>query len=400
MPLSPECIAKIKQKEAETPESLKRDSNVDYYHGWFFVTLNTRDAVPVLSWCEGDANKADGEPDAPRCVYTELGKKVKECWQLIQKFHPDVIVDDCEVMPEHFHGLLFLPPTNIKHLGNIIYGFMVGCSHSYWDTLGIDWRNMKDDDSAIAHKWQDRDHTRSYRGPALFVHGYNDMEPITEEDVEIKRAYIRDQARKRLIQGDRHENFHKYRYQHSRSWTMERCLQVITVDRTFLNDASRCIAAQEKIKARLITDALGPALDYMGNKSLLFGEKKLPLVCHGADAIRFEEQKAAVLEAARTGWTIVSAFISPKERDIKQQLMVEGIPFIEIMDNGFSDKYKGTGKAFYALAENRLCQITPWTYEYQKEGPKVSREMCLVMNELARVICRCEDDWWKSRNRG
>ena len=124
--------------------------------------------------------------------------------------------------------------------------------------------------------------------------------------------------------------------------------------------------------------------------------RKLPLICHRADAHRFEEQKAAVLSAARDNWVIVSAFISQKERDIKQQLMVEQLPFIEIMDNGFSDKYKGTGKAFYALAENRLCQISPWVYEYQKDGTMVSREMCLVMNELARMISGREDDWWKT----
>lgn len=135
--------------------------------------------------------------------------------------------------------------------------------------------------------------------------------------------------------------------------------------------------------------------DHIGSKALLFSPKKLPLVCHSADAGRFEEQKQAVLDAARKQWTIVSAFISQKERDIKLQLMVEGLPFIEITDNGFSDKYKGIGKAFYALAENRLCQITPWTYLYQKDGLKVNREMFLVMNELARIISGQADDWWK-----
>jgi len=67
------------------------------------------------------------------------------------------------------------------------------------------------------------------------------------------------------------------------------------------------------------------------------------------------------------------------------------------MDNGFSDRYKGTGRDFYALAEERLCQITPWSHLYHKDGTTVSRAMCLVMDELARVVSGREDDWWKRR---
>jgi len=404
MAYTPESIAKIRQKEAQMPESLKRDPNVDYYHGWFFVTLNTRDEVPVLSWCEGDVAKAYGEPGAPRCVYSDVGKGVLEAWKRNEEVYPNVIVDMAEAMPEHFHGLIYLQPENKKHLGTIIKGFMIGCSHAYWDTLGIPWRDMGYVKGVRTPQYEDRDHTRSYRGPALFVHGYNDVEPITEEQVEVKRAYIRDQAKKRLIQGDHHECFRKYRHQHSKNWTVERCMQAIAVDRTFRYNAEKCKAAQDTVKARLITDAQGIALDFVGSKVLLFSQKKLPLVCHSADVGRFEEQKEAVLDAARKEWIIVSAFISQKERDIKQQLMVEGLPFIEITDNGYSDRYKGYGKAFYALAEDRLCQISPWTYLYQKDTPAkdgekkvatISREMCLVMNELARVISGREDGWWK-----
>jgi len=39
--------------------------------------------------------------------------------------------------------------------------------------------------------------------------------------------------------------------------------------------------------------------------------------------------------------------------------------------------------------------VTCWRYEYQKDGVMVSREMCMVMNQLARIISGCDDDWWK-----
>ena len=42
MPLSPEQIAKIRQKEEATPDALKRNPLNDYTEGWFHVTLNVR----------------------------------------------------------------------------------------------------------------------------------------------------------------------------------------------------------------------------------------------------------------------------------------------------------------------------------------------------------------------
>jgi len=42
-----------------------------------------------------------------------------------------------------------------------------------------------------------------------------------------------------------------------------------------------------------------------------------------------------------------------------------------------------------------MVQISPWKYKYQKDAT-ISREMCLVMNELARIISGAEDDWWKN----
>ena len=77
MKLTSEQIAKMRQKDAEKPDALKRAPEVDYYHGWFFVTLNTRNEVPVLSICDGDVKKADGEAGAPRCLYTKVGRETK-----------------------------------------------------------------------------------------------------------------------------------------------------------------------------------------------------------------------------------------------------------------------------------------------------------------------------------
>jgi len=415
MAFTPEQIAKIRQKEAALSDAHHRDPLTNYYEGYFFVTLNTREESPILSTVVGRPGVQTDSPDYPRCVYTELGKGVIESWNRMPTICKTVSLGPCEAMPDHFHGLLHLLPGNKRHLGSLISGFMAGCTHAYWDILGIDWRSSRDENGAYAQVEPDRDadHTYSFRGPALFTRGYNDVEPITPEQVQIKIEYIRTQAERRLIKRLGHDRFRIYRNQRSKNWHTAAALAAIVSDRFFSRNEAAVNEAWDKAKARLHTEQnpknaqggqnyassaekaqLPLLLDYLGNKQFMASDKKLPLICHRADAHLFEKQWEAVLDAARRGYVIVSAFISPKEREIREQLLTELLPFIEIMDNGFSDRYKPSGKAFYACAENRMVQISPWNYLYQKES-SISREMCLLMNELARVIAKEDDTWWK-----
>ena len=471
MRLTIEQIAKIRQKEAQTPDALKRNPLNDYTEGWFHVTLNTRGDAPVLGYLAGNPEAEDGSENAPRCVLTELGKKVEEVWKTVDDFHPMCKCEALIVMPEHLHTLLHLLPGNIEHLGSIINGLMIGGTHCYWDSLGIPWREMrKEKDAAASTKeqekelraqWQDRDHTRSFRGPALMVRGYNDVEAVGKEEIEIKRQYIRNNPRKRLITRSKHDRFKVMRNQRSKNWTLARVLAAIAADPWIGRNPEKCRMLQDNVIRRLkkslspyypssLSSTLSPHypstsspaiprneeggkgtqitsrqvpevtlyLDYVGNRALLSAERKVSLICHRADAALFEKQKAAVMKAAREGAVVVSAFVSPKERDIMKQLMMEQLPFIELMDNGFSDRYRPGGKAFYSVAENRHVQMTCWTYVYRNDALRydddtpaatmtmrkenrndnhssISREMCLVMNELARIISGVKDDWWK-----
>ena len=460
MSLTPEQIAKIRKKEAEKPDALKRNPLNDYTEGWFHVTLNVHGEAPVLGYIVGDAEAADGTPDEPRCVLTELGRRVEESWNANPAIYPGVENIAFQIMPEHVHGLIHLLPSNKKHLGQIIKGFMIGCSHGYWDTLGIDWRSMTYEKGVRTPQYNDRDHTRSYRGPSLFVRGYNDVEAIGEEEIEIKRQYISNNPRKRLITRSRPDLFGVQRNRKSANWTPERIMKGLCADRFIAADRSKQFEAWQcltikghknsrgKVGATLkfmqiptaattlpnsaitttgttsaptadTTPTPRPVIDLVGNMELL-QRPLFPLVCHRADALLFEQQKAAVLRAAREqGGVIVTACVSPRERDIVKLLQQELLPVIVVMDNGFGDRYKPTGKAFYAVAERRRLEVSPWEYVYRQrelqpvrdeqgnavldaqglpsmeEIPDITREMCMAMNELVRMIARKPDDWWK-----
>ena len=446
MPLTPEQLAKIAQKDAALPAALKRNAATNYYEGYFFITLNTRNYAPILSFITGRPDAPDDAPDAPACEYTELGRKVMAVWQTVPRFHPQVEIIAAEAMPDHFHGLLRLKAGNRKHLGRMVNGFMIACTHDYWNTLAIKWRDMKKDpnksDRDASRDWYDRDHTRSFRGPSLFVRGYNDMEALTPEQVQTKLRYIREQARRALIKGTFRDRFLVHRSCTARGWTLDTIRRGLRADRFYAHNPDRLELILRSLLPRIpMQQATAPAspsaaspsasssaspsaaplasssaspsaslsaspsasssasspkplLSYVGCSALLSAERKLPLVCHRSDAPFFERQRDAVLRAAREGAVIVSAFVSPKEREIRRLLLMEQLPVIEVCDNGFGDRYKPSGKSFYACAENRLVQISPWNYEYCRDLA-VNREVCLVMNELARVIAGVGDGWWK-----
>lgn len=405
MAYTPEQIAMIRKKEACLSPAHRRDPLTQYTEGYFHVTLNVRDGAPILGYVGGRLGEPTDSPDAPQMFLSELGRKVEECWHRCREIYPSAELLAHQVMPEHFHGLLHLKAGGKVHLGQMVRGFMIGCTHGYWDTLGIDWRSMNQEKGDKAPgggdrtpEYNDRLHTRSLRGPALFVRGYNDVEALTPEAVEVKRAYIRSNPERRLMKGQLPSIFAIHQQQHSKNWTPEAVRRGLCHDRFLAQHPADCEQALREVSQRLARCTDGQlALAYIGCRDILLAPRKVSLICHRADASHFGQQKEAVLKAAREGAVVVSAFISPRERDIMKQLLAELLPVIEIVDNGIPQRYKPHGAAFYACAERRLLQMSCWDYAYQRDT-RVTRPMCMTMNELVRIITTTSDDWWKTAN--
>ena len=178
-------LFKIRQHQQELPEALRRAALADYREGVFSITINTRDRRPLL----GFIRNAEFYP-------SKVGQAVAECWQKIPEYYPQAELIIHQVMPEHFHGLLRLNPKKPNarivgkspaHLGRIVGGFMIGSTHAYWNVLGIDWK---------AYTWSKAqrkepfhlgvEHKESTQGPALFERGYNDVVPISDEQIDTK----------------------------------------------------------------------------------------------------------------------------------------------------------------------------------------------------------------------
>ena len=90
------------------------------------------------------------------------------------------------------------------------------------------------------------------------------------------------------------------------------------------------------------------------------------------------------LRCGERGGVLVSAAISPKEKEVLREAMDRGYRIILLRENGFPKMYKPAGESFDACSEGLLLQISPWGFHMEKRI--ISRVQCLELNEMAERI--------------
>ena len=126
----------------KVPQMHQRSDSHDYHsRGIYMVTLCTDGRLPLLGTLAGDsAATAVVEPSA-------LGHEVLRCWHAIPELQRklgasksertgrlctrDIRLLAWQLMPDHFHGIIFIRQPMDIALGDVIRGFMVGCTKAY-----------------------------------------------------------------------------------------------------------------------------------------------------------------------------------------------------------------------------------------------------------------------------
>ena len=356
-------------------------------------------------------------------------------------------VDTFVIMPEHLHVLLQVTAPIVSstgrptHLGQVIAGFKKGCNRRYWAMTGQDaaagaaqavnssgeplntvsgsasqvsssasrvsgstsqvsggTSRVSGSASRVSGGSPAREDKRTPssgttgRRP-LFAYGYCDVQPITPEQLDTQRAYIKVNPRSRLLRSRQHATLTACRNGFTtaltpsalRGFLLRECLQ-----------KHATAEALDAIKCRLLLTDGKIALDTYGNRQLL-NSKLLPVVCHRKDKSLFEQQKARCMEEAGNGAIMVSARISAGEQEIMNEMVNHGFPVIIIADNGFPERYHPSAVRLDLCATDRLLLVTPWQYQYRGKNEQVTIPFCKAMNCVAQALCRQKDDWWKNR---
>ena len=431
--------------------------------GIYHITLHVAEGMgQPFGLVEGSLEQPDGTLSAPHVVLTSIGQMIREeLLTSITKHYSMISVDTYVIMPEHMHVLLQVTAPIINsngrptHLGQVIAGFKKGCNRRYWAMTGQDTpageplntlnatgctRGSSLDASApsgslgtrvssgslgtrvssgspagISSPAGNEKRVPSYGTtgrPSLFASGYCDVQPITAEQLETQRAYIKGNPRSRLLRTSQRATLMPCRGAlvtalkpaALRKYLQSVCLpQHATPEALAAIEARLLTATMSGASSALIVSSGSPAgntapfvaLDTYGNRQLL-NSRLLPVVCHYKEKARFAQQKARCLEEAARGAVLVSARIAPGEQEIMNEAVNHGSPVIIIADNGFPERYHPSTERIDRCASGQLLLVTPWQYQYRGKNEQVTIPFCKAMNCVAQALCRLKDDWWKS----
>ncbi len=316
--------------------------------GIYHVTLTVTSREPLL----GRLVIPDNDPKKAVVERTELGNAVVDCIWKVPKLHPEVRVISFDLMPDHIHTIWHVVrpmPVGIK---TVVRGFWQGakkCGRAY--SMSISPSSIRD---------------KKHRAEDLIEHR-------TDYSVFTEMPFIRPLSRKGQL-----NTMIRYTWLNPQRLATKRLMP-------------EYFRVQEGI------EIAGRTYCGVGNAELLQKTRYMPVHVrniwvedaerHG-DNKRLRDYMNGCVIAARNGAVMVSPFISPKEKEVMEVLLKEGLPFIYIADNGFRDYYKPQDSLFDAVARKQVLILSPWDYDPDKRH--VTRAECVAMNKMAEEIAQIE----------
>lgn len=333
--------------------------------GIYMVTVNLKvRGKPLLAaWPEplpvsGRAQDS-GDGGVISMPLTPLGEKVLACWGRIPEFWPMVELLECQVMPDHFHGLLFVKDVLRsaggggvkKTLGDIIRGFKTGCREVGWEEGYVDnilFREGQLRRMAEYIRENPRRLTEKRANPALFRR-------VVDLPVDLPLFFVsagtpRFKARFSAIGNTSLP-----------CWPL--ALQVQCSRSDFRYRRERLPTGGWKI----LRDASG-----------------VPFVEFATPA--FEAKCEDALRCAKNGAVLISPCISHGEREIARRAHFAGARVIALRNKGFSKFEKPNGALFEQCAKGNLLLLAPAAWPYIPGEKPPTRESSLILNRIAQLL--------------
>jgi len=330
------------------PSMLRRCVGHDYTaRHIYMITMVTEGRRPLFGQVVGRSDAPADSENAPRIELSPLGQRVAKEWWSASLHHPEVEVIALQMMPDHLHGILFVKEQMEKPLGIALRGFKQSCNRHYRElVLGISPA------STIATHQNERNNRRGEDRThgMLFARGYNDKLLLHSGQLDTWFNYLEDNPRRLLLKREHPDLF--------------RVQRNIT--------------------------AAGISFSAIGNRFLLDRPVKLQVQCsRRLTEIEIKSTVDKYLNDARQGAVLVSPAISPGEKAVMRAAFDEGLPLIFLQENGFADLAKPGGARMKACARGQLLILAPW--EHHNEQLSISRNQCLKLNDIARLICEKND---------
>ncbi len=314
----------------------------------YMITMVTEGRRPLFGRVVGKSEATKGSPEEPRVELSALGERVADEWWAASLHHPEVEVIALQMMPDHLHGILFVREKMEKPLGMALRGFKQSCNRHYRElVLGlppVPSVALPTQQTQPAPRKDRRGEDRTHG--MLFARGYNDKLLLRAGQLETWLNYLADNPRRLLMKREHPDLFR----------------------------------VQRNIKAA------GFSFSALGNCFLLNRPVRLFVQCsRSLTEAEIQTKVKEYLTAARQGAVLVSPAISPGEKAVMRAAFNEGLPLIYLQENGLTELAKPSGTRMEACAKGQLLILAPW--EHHNEQTSISRDQCLILNEIARRIC-------------
>ena len=371
--MTEEEYAKHQQHAGEKRPSMnRRRVGHDYRERrLYLITMTVEGRRPLFGRLVGEAAGAPEAAEA-RVELTPLGQRVQEEWFAVTAHHPEVTAVSLQLMPDHLHGILFVEQAMQEHLGAIIRGFKTSTNKAYRQlVLGQEAEAAAPPPhsqqaapaaafsapaalsaptpsvgcAAAVPQWKrDRSHESREHG-LLWSPGNNDHILSNQGELDRWRHYLADNPRRLFLRRQFPDLF--------------------------------------RVSFGL---RIGPfCCSAVGNRFLLGYPQRKQVQCstHFYDE-DIQKAVAGYMAAARGGAVLVSPAISEGEKRTMRTAFDARLPLILITADGLGSYSKPGGAFFDACAEGRLLILSP--FEHTNRKVKLTRQMCMQMNELARII--------------
>ena len=330
----------------------------------YLVTVTALNRRPLLGTLAGN------NPDEAHVVPSDLGNKVIDFFLNIEKttFAKTgcrVQVLHFQLMPEHFHGILYVHdqlPANWP-LGQIISGWKGACSRADWSLFPSSPSSSlsaspsdSSECSASSSSSLSAASRDSAKLPPLFTPGFNDRILNRKDQLQAWYDYLRDNPRRR--------------------W-----LKVLFPDRFRKIYDFKAGKQEHRYTA-------------IGNTFHITYPERVQVRCHrNLSDTEIQQEVAHSLTLARGGAILVSPFISPAEKAVYDACYSERLNMIKIVNRGMDNKFVFPGgRDLQGCYEGFLLVMAPYADNTEStRDARISRAQCLNMNDfaadLSTIVC-------------
>ena len=342
----------------QIPMSHRRYPGNNYSaRGIYLITLCTEHRRPILG-------KLCGENAAQAYIHpSKLGMAVLRCWYDIPAFHKEraaqkslrigrecrreIQLITCQLMPDHFHGIIFIKEEMDISLGQVICGFMIGCTKAYHSMIEAAYTlptGQEIDHVKMSAYMPTMPNLRPTLSP-LWEKGYHDRPLRGNGQLQHMIDYVKNNPR--------------------RLWMRRHSAQFFRLHKG-VRIGARVFAAKGELAL------LGRPMHAVHVRRRFSKEER-------------RDYMNRCIIAARQGKVLIGAFISEYEQQVRTVALAEGHTVIQLTTDALTEYYKPYGLLFDACSNGQLLLLS------QREGEcgysrRITREECNELNKIAEEI--------------